>query len=282
MHWVLEDGERVDSPEQAIWKGTPRTKPETVLCSLGCCNDGVNSSLCGRLLGCTMQYAIVYIGEEGIGVAIPSCTKIFTYTTHFDRNDQWKHLSRSDYKKVQTTQGHWQFLKKSKDEREWLSGLWNMKEGNVGLRPVSLNKIPQGNCATMFDALKADVWIVSESSWMLQFFQMKSNPPTVLQSVTVQPDFTWYVHISKKAVHRGATDWSSTFWRRWRVRVFWRVFWKSSILLSTSTKTSTYKTKNPYADRELDFTCDLPLVKTSRICIANSYTHSKSWRLQVR
>ena len=43
-----------------------------------------------------------------------------------------------------------------------------------------------------------------------------------------------------------------------------------------------YKTKNPYADRQLYFMCDPPhLLKTARNCLSNSYAHSKSRMLQV-
>ncbi len=74
----------------------------------------------------------------------------------------------------------------------------------MGLRPVLLN-IPQRNSSTTFDAMKVDVpkgWIVSESDDMLQFCLMKSNPLTVSQSVSIQPDFTWYVHVTGRVVPR--------------------------------------------------------------------------------
>ena len=44
----------------------------------------------------------------------------------------------------------------------------------------------------------------------------------------------------------------------------------------------TYKTTNPFADREIYFFCDPPhLLKTSRNCFANSFCHSKSRTLWV-
>ena len=43
-----------------------------------------------------------------------------------------------------------------------------------------------------------------------------------------------------------------------------------------------YKTKNPYANRNIYFICDPPhLIKTTRNCLSNSHAHKKSRELQV-
>ena len=47
-------------------------------------------------------------------------------------------------------------------------------------------------------------------------------------------------------------------------------------------KDNTYKTRNPFADRDLYFFCDPPhLLKTARNCLSNSGAHSKSRNLMV-
>ena len=44
-----------------------------------------------------------------------------------------------------------------------------------------------------------------------------------------------------------------------------------------------YKTRNPYADREIFFFCDPPhLMKTARNCFSNSHSHANTRALQVR
>ena len=40
--------------------------------------------------------------------------------------------------------------------------------------------------------------------WIRPWFcLMKSNPPTVTRSVSVKPDFMWYVHVTGRVVPRG-------------------------------------------------------------------------------
>ena len=43
-------------------------------------------------------------------------------------------------------------------------------------------------------------WVVYESEETLQLCLMKSNPPTLTRSVTLNPDFTWFVHVHKRVV----------------------------------------------------------------------------------
>lgn len=96
------------------------------------------------------------------------------------------------------------FKRTKNDERKRLEHRHRDREGRVALRPISLNINPT-RPPLSFDVLKTNVppdWVVYESEEALQFCLMNSNPPTVSRSVSVNADFTWYVHANKRVVPR--------------------------------------------------------------------------------
>ena len=108
------------------------------------------------------------------------------------------------------------FKRTNNDERKKSECRRKGKEGRVALHPISSN-ISLTHTPLSFDVLKTDVppdWVVYESEEALEFCLMKSNPPTVTRSVSVNADFTWYVHANKRVVSRHNTVirkvWSGT------------------------------------------------------------------------
>ena len=108
-------------------------------------------------------------------------------------------------KKGKRRKGFRSYFKRTKnDERKRLELHRKDREGRVALRIISSN-VESMHTPLSFDVLKAAVppdWVVYESEEALQFCLMKSNPPTVTRSVTLNPDFTWFVHVHKRVVPR--------------------------------------------------------------------------------
>ena len=96
------------------------------------------------------------------------------------------------------------FKRTKNDERRKLECRRKEREGRVACQPISLN-VNLTHSPLSFHVLKANVppdWVVYESEEALQFCLIKSNPPTVTRSVSVNADFTWYVHANKRVVPR--------------------------------------------------------------------------------
>lgn len=78
----------------------------------------------------------------------------------------------------------------------------------MAFRPISLSASHVDNTLVTplsFTMLKTDVphdWVVYESESTLQFCLIKSDPPTVTRSVSINADFTWYVHTHGRVVPR--------------------------------------------------------------------------------
>ena len=100
------------------------------------------------------------------------------------------------------------FKRSKNDERKRLESRLKDREGRVALQPISSN-VSCADASTFtplsFHTLKTDVppdWVVFESEDTIRFCLMKSTPPTVTRSVSVNADFTWYIHAHGRVVPR--------------------------------------------------------------------------------